>query len=159
VVKNEESLDLVPYHIHLWDKFTLVFSKGVVSRDSTKLDGIVLYTRVNIWWTGYAFVPYSAIYRHGGLMTTPAQFYTLDPIARFRYAQSMVAQCKKQGNLTMARQWEPFTKLKPGGWDVEDVDNKGPWWYIYEDGGKKFVTFRGNVEYQLIKEALTKWRR
>ena len=92
-------------------------------------------------------------------VTVPNQFYALDPIARYRYAEAMVKQCKQSHNLVLAAQWEPFIRLKPGGWDREDVDDKGPWWFVYEEGGKTFITFRGNIEYQLIKEALTKWRR
>lgn len=91
-------------------------------------------------------------------MNTPAQFYALDPIARFRYAESMVKQ-NRISNPALARQWEPFTKPLPGGWDAEDVDGNGPWWYIFEEGGKKFVTFRGNADYKLIQEVLKRWRR
>lgn len=87
------------------------------------------------------------------------QFYALDPVARFRYAQSMVAQARKSGNHYLLMTWEPFTKLQPGGWRAEDVDDKGPWWYIFEEGGKKFVAFRGNVEYEMIKEVFKQWRR
>lgn len=99
------------------------------------------------------------VYAGDVYMPVTTQFYAMNPIARFRYAQSVVAQAKKQGNMALVRQWEPFTKLKPGTWNKEDVDDKGPWWFIYEEGGKTFVTFRGNVEYEMIKEALTKWRR
>lgn len=92
-------------------------------------------------------------------MVTPDKFFTLDPIARFRYAQSMVAQCKKQGNLVVAVQWEKLTKPLPGGWDLEDEDGNGPWWYVFEEGGNKYVTFRGNTDYKLIQEVLKRWRR
>jgi hypothetical protein len=93
------------------------------------------------------------------MVTTSDQFYALDPIARFRYAQSMVAQCNRQGNLALAKQWEAFTKPLPGGWSAEDEDGNGPWWYVFEEGGKKYVTFRGNADYKLIQEVFKRWRR
>jgi len=84
-------------------------------------------------------------------MKRSTDFWSLNPIERFVYAQQMV----KLGH----REFEPYTKLLPGGWRKEDNDGNGPWWFIFEEGGKTYITFRGQRDFELIKETFIRWRR
>ncbi len=75
-----------------------------------------------------------------------------NPIQRYLLAKQMLRKHVKGD-------WDVHTRIKPGGWRAEDEDGRGPWWYVFEYGGKTYVAFRGQVEYTQIKEAIEKWRR
>jgi len=44
----------------------------------------------------------------------------------------------------------------PGG--KRSVDRHGPRYFVYEEGGRRWVTYRGEETYALIAAALTKRR-
>jgi len=54
--------------------------------------------------------------------------------------------------------WEQTRKVPvPGG--KRSVDRHGPRYFVYEEEGRHWVTYRGEETYALIAEALYKQRR
>lgn len=90
------------------------------------------------------------------------EYRSLNPIERFLYAKRTAEHYAKQRTpeaQRLAAQWKAEAAIGPGSWRAEDIDDRGPWWFVFEEGGKTKVALRGQSDYMLIKEAIEKWRR